>query len=298
MSDAAIPAGVNIYAFALMETSVLLFLKSGSTPLSKFVHRMQAGYFNRIRVLHGRSQALVHDRHREILVEEGPLFPHVVRRVILAPVIGEHWSNESEARKWGEISTNRWTSFPVVLGRLENPPGFDQDSILQFFSRFDSEKPADAFSKFIIMGIKKPVQDILDHVVAMSLLGSSEFVQKYYEGAKGRKKIKSGTKRSQSESTRLFERKFKKIVKIVAKEFKSSPDELTKARSRHPGRKFLVELAMRHVLDERGVTYLGTRLNVSGSALAHLRRSFNKQLETNPDIFSTFTRLEKVLLGD
>ncbi|MFH0881406.1 MAG: hypothetical protein V2A56_00310 [bacterium] len=292
LGDAALPAGVTVYAFALLEKSALLFLRAGRLPLSRFVHRTQAGFFNRLRAAKGQSESLIRDRHRAILVEEGDLFLPVVRRVHISPIIGEHWSNESEARKWGEVSSNRWTSFPIYTGTAPVPEWFAQDEVLEKCKRLMPDHPTDGFYRYIIEGVKQDGGgDLLDRVVAMSLLGSEGFVDRYYERAKGRRRsLETPRDENVVDSSMLH---FLRILTVAAEYFGTSTQELRKARSRHPGRKFVVELALRHAVDEGGVKKLGERLGVSGSALAHLRRAFRVDLKNDPDVKALLATLEK-----
>jgi hypothetical protein len=291
LADSAVPAGVTVYAYALMERNALLFLRSGDVPLSQFVHRTQAGYFNRLRAKNGRSRPRIRDRHRAILVEEGELFLPLVRRVHVAPIKGSHWTNESEARKWGEVSSNRWTSFPIYTGGIETPGWFGREEVLEKCRPMMPDRPVDGFYRYIIDGVKAEGSgDVLDGVVAMSLLGSSEFIERYYETAKGRRRQAANDRTSNSTSTFLH------ILAIVAEMFGVSTAELRRARSRHPGRKYVVELAMRHALDEGGVKALGAKLDVSGSALAHLRRSFRQTLAKNPQAREMLDQMERELV--
>lgn len=297
LGDASGPAGVSVYAYALMETSALLFLRAGDLPLSHFVHRTQAGYFNRLRAQNGESIPLIRDRHRAILVEEGEFFSQVVRRVHMAPIIGGHWSNESEARRWGEVSTNLWTSFPLYTGGKPEPDWFCCDEVLNKFGAEDRKKSENEFYQYIIQGVKKnDSDDLLDSVVAMSLLGSAEFVSRYYECAKGRRRSLPVTD-VELVSHVDPDKRFSRILTVVAEHYNTSSSELTKARSRHPGRKFVVELALRHAMDEGGVKKLGERLQVSGSALAHLRRAFQESLEKDAESKDLFALLEKRVLA-
>jgi hypothetical protein len=134
----------------------------------------------------------------------------------------------------------------------------------------------------------------------MSLLGSSKFVSRFYEGAKGRKKLPLPEMEAVDfpPPAISIDKQFKRIVHIVAKDFDVQRQDILKPRSRHPGRKYVVELAMRYAIDSRGVKFLGERLGVTGSALAHLRRSFEKQLAEDPEILTTFQRLEHEFLKD
>jgi hypothetical protein len=244
--------------------------------------------------MHNHSMPMIHDRHREILVEDGPLFLRVMQRVHMAPVIGIRWSEESEARKWGEVSTNRWTSFPIITGSIEAPDGFDKNGTLEKFAEIDPRRPLEMFYRYVIEGVKDPGEDILDQVVAMSLLGSEEFIEKYFEGAKGRRKIRQKDSTvTKTELNKQHETRLNLLARTIANEFNCAPHELMKARTRHIGRKFLVELALRHVLDQRGVKYLGNRLGVSGSALAHLRRAFLKKLDTDTILAEKFIKVEQ-----
>lgn len=297
LEDSAGPAGVTVYAYALLERNALLFVRAGQVPLSQFVHRTQAGFFNRLRAQNGASHPRIRDRHRAILVEEGDLFLPMIRRIHLAPIKGAHWSNESEARRWGEVSSNRWTSFPLYTGGKGKPEWFGGGEVLERFAGQVPGKPEDGFYRYIIDGVKnESAEDILDDVVAMSLLGSSEFVERYYETAKGRRRQLAregdGGETSRSEARQSFQ----KILTVVGESFGVSPGELQRARSRHPGRKYVVELALRHAMDDGGVKALGERLGVSGSALAHLRRSFRNALSQDNDTRETFLTLERKLL--
>jgi REP-associated tyrosine transposase len=296
LGQAATPAGVTVYAFSLMENSALIFLRSGKVPLSKFVHRTQAGYFNRLRVENGKSQSLIQDRHRSILIEDGKLFPQILRRVHLAPIIGEHWSNISESRKWGEVSTNRWTSFSIYTGKFETPEWFDKEHALQHFSEIHS-KPSEGFYRYVIEGTKSlNGHDILNNVVAMSLLGSKEFVDKYYEGAKGRRRIKGVNCNDLSRDSihkAENEKLLRKIIRLVATHYDINPREITKPRARHISRKFVVELTLRHTFDANGIKGLGEKLGVSGSALAHLHNAFMEKVDNDVDLKNLLDNFEK-----
>jgi len=300
IGEAAKPFGVKVYAFSLMESSALLFLKAGQLPLSKFVHKTQSGYFNRLRAEHGFSQKIIQDRHRAILVEDGELFSTVVRRIHLAPIIGGHWSNMSEARKWGEVSTNRWTSFSIFTGKIDTPHWFDKGEVLRYFEDSFPGKPEEGFYRYVIDGVKKTSEsDVFDKVKAMCLLGSDEFVKTYYRGAKGTRKIyeiSKGIKDSQSQVALEGDRLFKKIVEETASYFEVSQRELLKPRVRHLGRKFVIELALKHAMDAGGVKKLGNRLGVSGSALAHLHRNFEKNLLNDAELSATLSELEKKII--
>ncbi len=293
---AAEPDGVVLYAFALIENSALLFVRSGSKSLSGFVHRTQAGYFNRLRAQNSnRNLPKIHDRHRSILVEES-CFMDVLRRVHIAPIIGEHWSNESESRKWGEVSTTRWTSFPIFTGSLPEPYHFSRQNVLDYFKDANPRKPEDAFYLFIVEAVKNFSTDILDDVVAMSLLGSEEFVQHYYEVAKGRRQLIKPERHQPSVARKKAEKNFKSLLSLVAAEYSISPAEVLRTRTRRPARKILIELAMKHALDENGIKGLGERLGVSGSAVAHIHRSFAVILADNEDLQHTFDSIEKKFL--
>ncbi len=300
MGEAAFAAGVKIYAFSLLQTSALLFVRSGPDPLSGFVHRSLAGFFNRLRAFSHRNKPLVHDRHREILVEEGaPFFP-ILQRVHLAPIIGRHWSNQSEGRKWGEISTNRWTSYPVFIGSLPAPPGFDREVVLKRFELPDKD-PVKLFADYIIQGVKEHGEDVLDHVHGMTLFGTPEFVDHYMGAAKSREALKLRPQElalaaamTQTSSNERFHR----ILRHVAAFFDTTQISLVRVRSRDRGRKYLVELAARYALDESGIAGLGKRLNTTGSAIAHLRRAFRMQLRKDETARDLFDRLEIRVLQD
>lgn|GEM_PF-1884647 len=287
LGEAVQPVGARVYAFALMRNSVLLFLRSGEVPLSGAIHRVQAAYLNRQRAQNGSTHPILQDRHRSILVEEGELFRDVVRRVHIAPIIGGHWSNESEARRWGEVSTSRWTSFPLYTGRSDVPEWFDRDGVLERFRDLHPTKPEEGFYRFVIEGVKRREGDILDRVVAMSLLGSDDFVNQYRARAKGNRRTHGATANPDLHAERI-----ETITRLVADAFGVTSDTLLKPRSRHLARKVFVELALKHALHAGGVRELADHLQVTGSALAHMRRDFRSQLENDADLRELIERLE------
>ncbi|HEB84875.1 MAG TPA: hypothetical protein ENI92_07735, partial [Bacteroidetes bacterium] len=163
LGDAAPAAGVKVYGYALLDRSALFFLRTGSLPLSKFVHRTQAGFINRFRSAFPREEPpRIRDRHRAILVEEETHFLPVLRRVHLAPAMGEPWSKRSEGRKLGEISTHRWTSYSIYIGSRENPPWFDRREGLRYFRKEGGRKEEEQFFRFLVEGLKRDEEDVLD----------------------------------------------------------------------------------------------------------------------------------------
>lgn len=258
LSEAAVRYRVRVYAFALMDRSILIFLRNSDVRLAKFVHSLIVGYINRLKPIRP-VEKLIQDRHREILVEEETLFLHVLRRVHLAPVIGHHWSNASEGRKWGEISMNPWTSFPIYIGEMERFPGFDREYVFRMFRGSGNLDPAEAFHSFIMQAVKGVRGDILDYVVHMSLLGSPDFIEKYRNIVKG--KWSAPGRSPLSNQQELLER----LISLVLEEFGGERAELLKARSRHPGRKYLVELAIRYAMTGGGMKSLAGFFHVSGA---------------------------------
>ncbi|MCB2212407.1 hypothetical protein KQI52_09885 [bacterium] len=299
IGDATEAYGVTIFAYALLPNSALLFVRSGQLPLSSFIHRCQAGYFNRLKALNFRDLPKIRDRHRSILVQDGPLFADVLQRIHLAPVIGGHWSNESEARKIGEILKTRWTSLPIYSGQEEGPAWFNRREAVRRLAHLQPGRPDEAPFWYIMQGAKNVSKqpDVFDQVKAMSLLGSKDFIQEHYERARGRTGAHSPLPAKGNGVNRNEIRvRFNRLVRAVARSYEVPPDDLLRARARHPGRKILVELAMRHLIGNGGIRELGERLNISGSAMAHMRRQVRYKLRDDLEFAETLAGVEREFL--
>ncbi|MBS1260753.1 MAG: hypothetical protein MAG453_00069 [Calditrichaeota bacterium] len=301
VGEAAESYAVTGYAYALLPKSVLLFVRAGALPLSKFVHRAQAGYINRLKALNFRDLPRIRDRHRSILIEEGPLFVQVLCRVHLAPIIGGHWSNESEARRLGEILRTRWTSLPIYSDQEPPPAWFNSREAVRHLSHFQPGRPDESVFWYIMQEAKRvgDNEDVLDRVRAMSLLGCDEFVRLHYDRARGRTGAgRNGGAVADGQSPAVARRKFNMLLRLIARRYDVEPKDLLKARARHDGRKLLVELAMRHALGPGGVKEIGRWMNISGGALAHMRKHVRRRLLNDPEFARTLNRLEQEFLGD
>ncbi|HEX04926.1 MAG TPA: hypothetical protein ENH10_07215 [Bacteroidetes bacterium] len=301
MSDAAEAYGVTTFAFALLPQSILLFVRAGQLPLSQYIHRCQAGYLNRLKALSFRELPKIRDRHRAILVQDGPLFEEVMQRVHLAPVIGGHWSNQSEARRLGEILKTRWTSLPIYSGQDSPPAWFDRSETISRLAHLQPERPDEAPFWCIMQGAKQVgrTPDVLDQVKAMSLLGSDEFIAQHYDRARGRTGSSSSIlNRGNGTSPNEIRVRFNRLNRLVARHYGTAPSERLKARARHPGRKLLIELSMRHLIGKGGIRELGERLNISGSAIAHMRRQVRHTLRDDNEFATKLADLELQFLEE
>ncbi len=300
VGDASEAYGVSVFAFALMPHSALVFVRAGKLPLSDFIHRTQSGYFNRLKALNFRDLPHIRDRHRSILVQDGPLFEEVLQRVHLAPVIGGHWSNESEARRIGEILKTRWTSLSIYSGQTETPGWFNRRDAVRRLGHMQPGRPDEAPFWHSMQGAKRIGKDpdVLDRIKAMSLLGSDEFIEQHYERARGRKGQSSSTSsRKNGISPYELRLRFNRLKRIVAAEYHIKTGELVRPRTRHEGRKILVELSMRHLIGNGGIRELGERLSISGSAVAHMRRQIRYKIRDDADFAHKINIIEKEFLS-
>jgi hypothetical protein len=300
IGDASEAYGVTTFAYALLPHSALLFVRAGKLPLSHFVHRTQAGYFNRLKALNFRELPHIRDRHRSILVQDGPIFQDVLQRIHLAPVIGGHWSNESESRKIGEILKTRWTSLPIYSGQDAAPEWFERQEAVRRLAHLQPGRPDEAPFWYTMQGAKRVGKDpdVLDRVKAMSLLGSDEFIKQHYDRARGRTG-QSSTQPERRNGVSPYEMRvrFNRLKRIVARDYKIPADELLRARARHDGRKVLIELSMRHLIGNGGIRELGERLHISGSAVAHMRRQIRYRLLDDAAFLARMESLEREFLS-
>ncbi len=88
-----------------------------------------------------------------------------------------------------------------------------------------------------------------------------------------------------------------RLKRLVGAHYKTQTTELVRPRNRHEGRKVLVELSMRHLIGNGGIRELGERLNISGSAVAHMRRQIRYKIRDDADFHSRINTIEKEFLA-
>ena len=103
------------YAWALIPNHFHIFLRTGSTPLSKVMRRLMTGYAVTFNKRHKRSGHLFQNRYKSVVCEEDPYLLELIRYIHLNPLRARLVEDLKELDKYP------WTGHSAILGRRKNP---------------------------------------------------------------------------------------------------------------------------------------------------------------------------------
>jgi len=103
------------YAWALIPNHFHIFLRTGSTPLSKVMRRLMTGYAVTFNKRHKRSGHLFQNRYKSVVCEEDPYLLELIRYIHLNPLRARLVEDLKELDKYP------WTGHSAILGRRKPP---------------------------------------------------------------------------------------------------------------------------------------------------------------------------------
>ena len=128
LSSCVNTTSVSIYAWALMPNHMHFLVRTGNTPLSKFMHKLLTGhavYFNK---KHDRTGHLFQNRYKSILVQSDRYMLSLVRYIHLNPLKGNVLKNMKELDEYP------WTGHAGLMG-THSYPWQDTSYIFNLFSK-------------------------------------------------------------------------------------------------------------------------------------------------------------------
>ena len=288
--------GIRIHGYVLMGNHYHLQLQTPQANLSRAMQWLNLSYgawFNR---RWQRSGPLVQGRYKAIL-HEGESTALIINRYIhLNPVrvkaLGGHEgrlgaadqvemnatgpSRELVKARVEALSSYRWSSYPVYVGRARNPGWLTTESIYRFFGDHTRHSLRGAYRRQLeeMAALGQWETDWRASVKATVLLGSDKFIQKMLGVLKGDRGEQTGLRVKERLSL-----DWPKITKVIGEVWGQNWDALAEARGNGA-------LAAAFLLGQR---YAGLRLREMGELAGGL---------AYPAVNASIARIEKRLKID
>jgi REP element-mobilizing transposase RayT len=132
LSELVPETGTDVYAWVVMPNHLHLLTRTGSTPLSTFMHRLLTGFSVRYNLIRDRKGHVFQGRFKSILVEDGPYFHRLLRYIHLNPL------KAGLVKSIEALSRYRWCGHGALVGT--SSIGWQETgSILRWFSSIDPD---------------------------------------------------------------------------------------------------------------------------------------------------------------
>jgi REP element-mobilizing transposase RayT len=166
------------HAYCLMDNHYHLVIETPEGNLSKGMRQLNGIYTQAYNRRHRRVGHLFQGRYKAILVDKESHFLEVCRYVVLNPVRAQV---VKEAESW------KWSSYGGTSGRAKAHGVLASDWVLEQFGR-EKRAAQKRYREFVREGVE--AERIHENVVAQSLLGREDFVQKLVGHVRGHEKVK------------------------------------------------------------------------------------------------------------
>jgi putative transposase len=163
--------GASMHVYCLMSNHYHLLLETPKGNLSQIMRHINGAYTTYFNVRHQRAGHLFQGRYKAILVEFDEYAKELSRYIHLNPVRAGIVENPGKYP---------WSSYQYYVGHRKAPEWLVAGFILSYFSKkvFSARK---TYREFVQTFIGPEYESPLQNVVASTILGSSDFVQKIKE---------------------------------------------------------------------------------------------------------------------
>lgn len=127
---------IEIHAYCLMTNHYHLLIRTPKPNLPEAMRYLDSVYAAKFNKYMGRDGPLFRGRFKSVLVDADEYLIHVARYIHLNPL---------EAKMVDDLSTYRWSSYPLYLGIQHPPQWLHLDFVLGYFSGEDIHKQYKSF---------------------------------------------------------------------------------------------------------------------------------------------------------
>jgi len=293
-------AGLELYAFALLDNHFHLFLSAPNANLGKAMQYLNGSYAAYFNARHERKGHLFESRYHGVLIESRGHYTEVSRYVHLNPV---------RAGIVKRPEDYAWSSYPIYHYARKPLPWLNYDRVLaEFFTgkpvttnkgvrplylykSGEGKEALERYRQFVTAGVGLKLAPPWARAVGGWLLGSPKFVAKTYailaKDARGSRWDSRASHEKDAVDATLDE-----IAAAVRKEFRVTPEQL-KSNGKYRGRArgifiFLARYRSCYSLKSIGA-YLGMP---SPGNVFRLGRNVEERIREDGDLRKLVTRLE------
>jgi len=261
-----------------------LFIRTPRSGLSAGMHDLNSGYVTVFNRRYSRSGPLFQGRFKAILVEREYHYWELSRYIHLNPVRAGLVKNPEE---YG------WSSCRAYLGLEKAPEWLAWEEVLEQHGQ-SLRSARQEYRRFLLEGISRPPISPFKEVVASTLLGSSNFVERV------KNRLQDCLPERDVPAARELRREIllSAVTAAVCQAYGISADQLTvRGRKENEARSVAVYLCRR--LSRASIREIGAFFGgVDGSAVSHIVAKVLEKGKGDKKLKRTLMRLEQALGQD
>ncbi|NLF39807.1 hypothetical protein GX586_10200 [bacterium] len=172
----AVDFGVEIHCFSLMPNHFHLFLMTRKANLSRYMHCAESTFCSHYNVMHERVGHVFQGRYKAIVVDTEEYGRELSRYIHLNPARSSRLSGPDLRTRLRTLRSYPWSSYRSYAGLAPSAWPLCAGKILAAFGGESAECRRN-YARFIKEGLLKET-DPFENVVAQSILGSDDFVDR------------------------------------------------------------------------------------------------------------------------
>ncbi|MGV1099662.1 transposase [Thiovibrio sp. JS02] len=276
---------VKLYSFVLMNNHFHLLVETPLGNLSQFMRHFNISYTSAFNRRHRRSGHLYQGRYKSFLVDGDAYLSLVSRYIHLNPVKVGGSKNKPLAERLDILWAYKWSSLPGFVSLKKRWAFVDYPVALAEFGG-DIATGRAKYKKQLAADLAEGLP-VRERIVAQSLLGSDDFVQR----------IKSGyldTETTREQPTLAEGRKYLAqdvIIAAVCKVTGKTRKEILQTPG--PLRQMAMDLLYR--LGGMKNPEIGRLMGVHYSTVSQGRKRFRQRLDTDRKLYALYAKTEKAL---
>ncbi|MCK4622412.1 MAG: transposase [Desulfuromonadales bacterium] len=275
---------VNLYSFVLMNNHFHLLVETPLGNLSQFMRHFNISYTSAFNRRHHRTGHLYQGRYKSVLIDSDTYLSMVSRYIHLNPVKVGRIKMMPVSEQLKQLWNYKWSSLPGYVSQEERWGFIDYTVGLEDFGG-DTPQGRNSYKKQITTDLEEELP-IKEHIVAQSVLGNDDFVQR----------IKSTYLDSKSHREQPALAKVHKyvaedvIIDIVCKISGESRDRLL--RKTCPLRQMTMDLLYR--LGGLTNPEIGKLLGLDYSTISQGRKRFRQRIEKDEEMRALHSKIEEI----
>ena len=269
---------VRLLAFVLMADHFHILVMTPLANLQEFMRHFNISYTSYFNRRHQRSGHLYQGRYKSFLIDEDKYLLDVSRYLHLNPLHAGTGKESTKKEMKSRLEKYRWSSYPDYIAEPRYT-FLDRDDIL---SRLDKS----AYRAFVEEGMRgsgNPLEMGKGH----GIVGDGPFIKKVL-----RKMEKLNLLGEQPEARRLIAGTTpEKVLAVVAKRFKTTPEELVRERGRARG------VAMEFLYRHAGLKQweIGELMGLDYSSVSVARKRLREAAAKDPTLQKQMKAIENAL---
>jgi REP element-mobilizing transposase RayT len=276
---------VKLHAYVLMTDHFHFLLETPLGNLAEFMRHFNityTGFFNR---QHKRVGHLYQGRYKSILVEKDAYLTTLSRYIHLNPIRLKSLEQTPVREKFEILCQYRWSSLPGYFDKTKQQAMVDYSLVLDDFGG-NNRKGSERYRKQIIVDIEEDL-DVNDEVVAQSILGGEDFVERIKSEF-----LESGQEREQPSARSLRQYQQEEVI-LAAIENETGKDLAALRKDKGDLRRLTMDLLYR--LGGLKGPAIGALFGVDYSAVSQERKRLRERLTRDAGLDDLIQRLERNL---